>query len=75
MELYKKPVILSRTNISGIVPLAAVGAAVVAAAESVSLTEAVVGAATVLGFMKGLGDDYDHPELARTLTARKNFVL
>lgn len=64
METYRKPIIYSHTNINGVVPLA-----------GVTLIEAAVGVASVLGFLTGLGDKDFHPEHARALTERKNFSL
>lgn len=62
METYKKPIICSHTTINGVVPLA-----------GVTLIEIAVGAASVLGFLTGLGDKDFHPEHACVLTERKTF--
>lgn len=69
MELYRKPIITTYAGITGIVPLAAVGAAATTAVE------VAAGVAAVLGFLTGLGDKDFHPEHMRTLAARKNFAL
>ena len=64
MEIYKKPIIFSHSNIKGVIPLA-----------GVTLVEVAVGAAAVIGFLAGLGDKDFHPEHARALTERKDFAL
>lgn len=69
METYKKPIITTYASITGIVPLAAVGAAATTAVE------VAAGVVAVLGFLTGLGDKDFHPEHARALTERKSFAL
>ena len=63
METYKEPIISPHANIKGVTPLA-----------GVTLIEIAVGAAAVVEFLTGLGDDDFHPEHLRALTKRKNFT-